>query len=360
MDREKWFWINNIPGIGNAKIRALLDAFGSPEEVFGSNRELLAQVALLNQEDIENILSAGNREQAHTSYENMKEKGVKCVFPYEEEYPTRLSELYDKPNILYYKGTLPDPNKKAVAIVGSRKCSNYGIGMTEEIARTLASYGVDIISGMALGVDRVAHEVAIRSGGLTYGVLAGGPEKCYPRQNYNLYMDILENGGIISEYGIGVDTVPGMFPLRNRIISGLCDAVIVVEAGKKSGSLITTNYALEQNRRVIAVPGRTTDFCSEGCNELIAAGAEMYLKPEQLLDSLGIFFDNHCDNKNNLVLAPDEKMLYSLLLDFTPRSLNTLMESLELSQSQVFTGLLELELKGLIREIGKNFYVRIG
>ena len=362
MDRGKWFWLNNIEGIGIAKIRELLNNFQDAENIYDLTKEDLWGHMYLSEQDKENLLSEAIKDKAAQKFEKLLASNVKCIFPFDAEYPGRLLELYDKPNILYYVGRIPPADRRSVAIVGSRNCSYYGESIARELAGLLAKHGVNVISGLAKGIDRSAHEGTVFMGGYTGAVLAGGPDKCYPKQNYNLYMDILQSGGgIMSEYGPGEATLPGMFPIRNRIISGLCEAVIVVEAGHKSGSLITANYALEQNRRILAVPGRIGDAGCEGSNELIAQGAETITSYEQFLELMELT-ETESGKKvsTNLTLANNEKVLYSLLLDFAPKSLETLSEESELPYSDVFEGLIGLEVRGLIKEIGKNFYVRIG
>lgn len=373
--RAYWYWLNNIPGIGNAKIRTLLAELDNPYNIFKTDTGSLSGLKILNKKDIENIISESVRNDIFKKYQRELDRGTQFVFPYEEKYPLRLKELYDKPYILYYKGKLPDNNKKNVAIVGSRNCSEYGRHVARELGRVLAAAGCNIISGLANGIDSEAHKGAVYIGGYTCGVLAGGVEHCYPPNNYNLYMDIINSGGVISEFPGDSVTRPGMFPLRNRIISGMTDAVIVVEAGKKSGSLITASTALSQNRDVYAVPGRLGDPTGIGCNELIAAGAMVITDYDSILEDLGIHnYDCkvNCDTEigsegnfernfkiNNIALAKEEKILYSLLLDFNPRSLETLICESSLSSEQVLTNLIGLEIKGIICEISKNFYVRV-
>lgn len=360
MRRKYWYWINNIEGIGNIKIRKLLEYAGEPSRVCDMNRSEFASIPSLTPKDIENLLSKELRKIIFEKYEKDIETGVKFVFPYEEHYPEKLNEIYDKPYILYYKGKLPDSKRKHIAIVGSRNCSEYGRYVAKELARVISHAGAEVISGLAYGIDSEAHRGAVLSGGVTYAVLAGGVEKCYPPDNYNLYMDIINTGGIISEYPGNSVTRPGMFPLRNRIISGISDAVIVVEAGHKSGSLITAMQALEQNRDVYAVPGRIGDSTGAGCNELIAEGAMVVTDFENILYSLGLKDVNYKKNiKNNIALASDEKMLYSLLLDFTPRSLEYLIKESKLKSEQVIRCLIGLEIKGVIKEISKNYYTRV-
>lgn len=359
-DRHIWFWINNIEGIGNAKIRHLLEVYKSPIEVYNAGKNSLFTIPSLNEKDIDNILSKELRKINEEKYEKHIEKGIKFVFPFENEYPKKLQELYDKPFILYYKGELPREDRPSVSIIGSRKCTEYGRYNARELGRILSLANVNVISGLAYGIDSEAHRGAVMAGQSTYAILAGDVNKCYPYSNYNLYMDIVGNGGIISEFGLNTPTVPGLFPLRNRIVSGLSDVVIVVEAGNKSGSLITVSHALNQNRLVYAIPGRINDPQSEGCNRLISEGANVIVSYNALLEELGLKTDkNKVYEKNIITLASEEKMLYSLLLDFVPKSLDTLIGLTEMSSGTVLTALLGLELKGYIKEISKNFYVRI-
>ncbi len=359
-NRQVWFWINNIEGIGNAKLRHLLEEFESPLEVYNAGRQSLSKVPSLNEKDIDNILNKDIRKINEERYEKHIEKGIKIVFPCEKEYPSRLKELYDKPFVLYYKGELPKEDRPSVAIIGARKCTEYGRYNARELGRILSLANVNVISGLAYGIDSEAHRGAVMAGGNTYAILAGDVDRCYPYSNYNLYMDIMRGGGIISEFGLGKATTSGMFPLRNRIVSGLSDVVIVVEAGNKSGSLITVSHALNQNRLVYAIPGRINDTQSEGCNRLIAEGAGVIVSYNELLEELGLTVSkNKVCEKNIIALASDEKMLYSLLLDFVPKSLDTLLELTGMSSGAIMTALLGLELKGYIKEISKNFYVRI-
>lgn len=360
MDRKYWFWLNNIEGIGNAKIRFLLEAFGTPEDVFWANVKHLSLVEGLTPKDVAQIQNLDNRKKQFRLFDKYITENLGIWFPTDEKYPQKLKEIYDKPQVLYSMGELPEENKMTIAIVGSRNCSAYGHSVAMELGRILGEKGVNVISGMAHGIDGAAHQGALLAGGKTYGILAGGVDKCYPQDHFNLYMDLIRRGGILSEYPPGTRTVPGLFPMRNRIISGLSDRVIVVEAGRRSGSLITANYALEQNRSVMAVPGRIGDRESMGCNDLIAQGAEIVLGYEELLEQLGIVRENAGDASFlHEGLASDEKMLYSLLLDFTSKSLESLIDESHMEPGCILTGLINLEIKGLIREIGKNFYIRL-
>lgn len=359
-NRRFWFWINNIEGIGNTKLRNIFEVFEKPENVFEASAKVLRQIPVLNEMDVANICNVEKRKNIFELFEKYIDKGIKFVFPCEEMYPKRLQELYDKPGILYYRGNLPKENSVNVSIVGSRRCTEYGKSVASEIAGLLAERGANVISGLALGIDSAAHRGALKVKGNTFAILAGSAYKCYPPSNHSLYMDIINSGGAISEFSPDTSTVPGMFPLRNRIISGMSDVVIVVEAAEKSGSLITVSHALEQNRQVYAVPGRIGDGFSTGCNRLIAEGADIVVSYDTLLEELGFSIIEEKNSENeNLCLAREEKMLYSLLLDFTPRSLDTILSLTGEEPGRVLRWLLGLELKGYIKEISKNFYVRI-
>ncbi|MGN0373881.1 MAG: DNA-processing protein DprA, partial [Butyrivibrio sp.] len=211
-ERKLWFWINNIEGIGNIKIRKLLEIFQTPRAVWEADRDKLMSISVINEKDADNIYDRDKRKHILERYYILEDKGIGFVFPWEKEYPGRLKELYDKPYILYYKGELPSDKLLSVGVVGARKCSEYGRYVAGELGRTLGMAGVNVISGLAYGIDSEAHRGTLMGGGRTYGVLAGGVDKCYPAGNFNLYMDILEQGGIISEFPPGTATVPGMFP----------------------------------------------------------------------------------------------------------------------------------------------------
>jgi len=265
--------------------------------------------------------------------------------------------LSSAPYALYVKGRLPAENKKTVAIIGARSCSPYGESMAREFAYKLAKAGVEIISGMALGVDSAGQQGALKAGGKSYAVLGSGVDICYPKEAFQLYMNLQNNGGLISEYPIGISPLKQHFPARNRIISGLADAVLVIEAKERSGSLITVDMALEQGKDVYALPGPINSALSQGCNRLIKQGAGLILSPEDLLEELGMGLPKMRDNKKRkkIVLETAEDMVYSCL-DFRPQNLNDIMEQTKMPVSQLLDILVSLELRGLIKEISKNYY----
>ena len=276
------------------------------------------------------------------------------------EYPEKLNNYSKMPEILFVKGRLPDRKKPSIAIVGARACSTYGRIQAFRYAKVLSSAGVQIISGMAYGIDAEAHKGALEGGTATYAVLAGGVDICYPAGNKALYERILrERGGIISEQPPGMRARNYFFPARNRIISGLADMVLIVEAREKSGSLITAQWALDQGKTVYAIPGPVNEELSIGCHKLIYDGAGIAYSPEILLRELGMNYENKVksDSKNDLGLASDLKLVYSCL-DLRPKSTDFLIQKTGLPPRQIGSLLLELKLSGLIREIGRHYYIK--
>lgn len=271
-------------------------------------------------------------------------------------YPDKLRVLTDSPKGIYVKGNLPDPKKPSVAIVGARMCSDYGQVQAYEIARYLSEHGVQIISGLARGIDGHAHQGALKGGTPTFAVLGCGLDTCYPRQHIGLWNQIQEeHGGILSEYPICTPPLKSYFPQRNRIISGLADLVVVIEAKKKSGSLITADCALEQGKTVYALPGRIWDELSYGCNYLIAQGAGILYSPECILEELHIDKNRNKQEKINFSLACDLKLVYSGL-GFEPKKLDDLSKELQIPSEKLAESLLKLELEGYIQQVRKNYY----
>lgn len=288
-----------------------------------------------------------------------QEKGIRYVSKQSEEYPDRLRNIINQPEGIYVLGKLPEKDEKLVAIVGARACSYYGESAARYFAGKLAEAGVGIISGMARGIDAAAHLGALEAGGKTYAVLGSGADVCYPKSNRELYERIRKQGGILSEYEAGTPPLAFHFPMRNRIISALSDRVLIAEARKKSGSLITADLALEQGKDVYAVPGGIFDPLSEGCNQLIAQGAAIAFSPEDLLKDMGIFTKNSEKKreKNNFSLATRQKLVYSHLC-LLPKSVDALGKEVELPVKELLPVLLELEMGGYVREVAKNHFIK--
>lgn len=290
----------------------------------------------------------------------MEEKfKIHCIDKNSSSYPKRLKELNGMPEKLYVKGRIPDDNLPSAAIVGARMCSAYGRMQAFRYAKVLSEYGVQIISGLAYGIDAEAHLGALEGKEATYAVLGNGVDICYPVRNQRLYERILSNsGGIISEYPEGVPVKKYHFPERNRIISGLADLVLVVEAKEKSGSLITAQCALDQGKTVYALPGSVQEELSKGCHRLIYDGAGIAYEPEVLLGEWGISVENMKKReKRKIGLASDLKLVYSCL-DLRPKNMDFLIDRTGFSPEKVSNLLMELEVLGLAREAGRHYYIK--
>ena len=283
-ERAFFHWLYNIEGIGRVTVRRLMDAVGSAERVFGLEEEKLGR--LLTPAQLKKLLTERRRTDIFQSYERLRREGIELYPASDPLYPRRLLPIPDRPEAIYVRGRLPDENTPAVAVIGARVCSAYGAYLAERFAACLAAAGICIISGLARGIDGIGQTAALKSGGTVCAVLGCGPDICYPPENRRLYEDVMRHGAVISEYPPGTPPRAGLFPQRNRIISGLADLVLVVEARQKSGTLITVDMALEQGKEVWAVPGRITDELSRGCNQLICQGASPALSPEALLEEL--------------------------------------------------------------------------
>lgn len=279
------YWLCSIPSVGNRSIKKLLECcHGNPMEVYLSSEALWKSV--LREKQAEQMKIAKERWDVVGEYEKLREKKIGFLTPEEQEYPGRLRNIPDAPYGIFYKGKLPEEDRLSVAIIGARDCSDYGRYVAAGLGEFLGQKGVQIISGMARGIDGISQEAALQVGGISIGVPGCGPDICYPAGNRRLYEKLVEQGGILSIYLPGEEPKPQNFPRRNAIVSGLADVVVVVEAREKSGTLITVDMALEQGRDVYVVPGRITDRLSDGCNNLLKQGAGIVLSPGDFYEEI--------------------------------------------------------------------------
>ena len=353
------YWLDNISGIGIAKKRYLLETTCGAEELYEMPVNHLKRINGLTEEEVQRIIKSRKEWNVDKEWFDLMGKGVGFVSLEQKNFPEKLRNIPDVPYALYYIGSLPEENRKSVAIVGARGRSIYGCEIAQNLSKCLAEHGVQVISGLAKGIDTDAHKGALEGQGNTYAVLGSGVDVCYPKENKYLYNKIIDTGGIISEYPPGTEPRPGFFPLRNRIISGLSDCVVVIEAKEKSGSLITADFAMEQGRDVYALPGRITDKLSMGCNQLIKQGAGIVQSVEDFLADLDIIAENTCaqiDFRKNL-LEKDERLVYSLI-DFHPIGLGTLVDKTSFSIAYLLEILKKLDSLGLVKETFTNYYVR--
>ena len=372
------FWFCALPSLSGRKKIHMKSIFPDPEEFYRRNpKELQKRCGLTDRETA--ALCEGQKLTAVELEKNMADciqKGINLICFEDKKYPGRLRNIYNPPYSLYVRGGLPCESVPAVAVVGARNCSVYGTRTAELIGMQLAKHGISVISGMALGIDGAGHRgalQALRTGGTkdaeqksdtgrtgkTYGILGCGADICYPACHRELYEELIREGGVISEYPPGVSPRAMFFPQRNRIISGLSDGVIVVEAREKSGALITADFSLEQGKEVYGVPGRISDPLSRGTNRLIRQGAGIFLSVEDFLKEMDIFtaFTEASDKKQKLSLEKSERLVYSCL-DLSPKNLDMLLAETMFSFPELMENLESLRKKGCILEVYHNYYIR--
>lgn len=364
-EERYWEWLCSVPRLYYPLRALLLEQFGGPGNIYDASEKALRCFA----ESVPSMTGAGNviaqliklrsPEQIAQLVHKREALGIKFISREHTDYPKRLRTLQDAPHGLFYRGELPDEEHPAVAIVGSRVCTHYGRQIAEQLAEQIAFAGGTVISGAAYGVDGAAQWKALEAGGTSCAIVGSGVEIYYPKKHSGLFQRLEQEGGVISEFPPGTQPIRTHFPMRNRIISGLSDVVVVVEARYGSGSLITADYALEQGRSVMAVPGRLDDELSRGCNALIAQGAGVILSAESFCEQ--IFPDYRQQKKRkalHITLAPSEKLVYSSL-GLHSKSLWELLECTSLSPAELSGCLLSLEQKGLAREVERNYYVKV-
>lgn len=353
---DEWLWMCSMPGFYRKDLSRLLQYFEEPEGIRQADEKQILMLPFLNEKQ-KSVLLSQKKTDPQEIRNKLGEKRIKFISCREEKYPQKLLQMSDYPYGIFYLGDLPGKEEKCVAVVGARMCTNYGRNVAAEIAGELAEHQISVVSGMAYGIDGTAQAACLDKKGKSYAVTGCGVDICYPADHRALYRQLEKQGGVISEYPPGTQVRPFHFPMRNRLISGLCDCIIVIEAKKKSGSLITADLALEQGRDVLAVPGRITDPLSEGCNQLISQGAGILTSIQDLRSCLG-FQDEIVkkEKKNNIKLASSENMVY-ICLDFRPKSLNEITEESGMPTEKVMSILTGLQIKGMVEEISKNYYV---
>ncbi|MCI8639601.1 MAG: DNA-protecting protein DprA [Coprococcus sp.] len=370
MEEEYYeYWFANVEGIRADRKRSIRKCIGSAKAIYNIEETILSAPLRENLSDreVSKIKESRKKKDWKKEYAHLAEKGIRFIPWHSPDYPARFDSLPGMPYALYLKGHLPKEERISAAIVGARRCSAYGERMTLEFAEALAEAGIQIISGMARGIDGFAHRGALNVGGMTCAVLGCGTDICYPREHKGLYQDLERKGGIVSEFPPGTPPLPSNFPARNRIISALADIVLVMEAREKSGSLITADLALEQGRDVYALPGPVTEELSRGTNNLIRQGAGILLNPQEMLDELGIQSKKEEEKegtdtdrkkgKNKIMLESIENLVYSKL-GLYPRNQEELLQEAHLAPQELAGILVSLELKGYISEVSKNYYIR--
>ncbi|MGD2186756.1 MAG: DNA-processing protein DprA [Desulfobacterales bacterium] len=358
-----WFCLKNVPGIGNHLFKRLLDRFKLPEMVFQAPKEELIQVEGISIRQAEAIQNFRTPDSVRRELDQINQKGHRVTTFADPDYPPLLREIPDPPPFLYVSGNL-EGSPKNIAVVGSRNATGYGISTTQKLCADLCAFHINIVSGMAIGIDTAAHEGALAGRGKTVAVLGSGLEKIYPAENRNLFKRICESGAVITEFSLNTEPDAHHFPIRNRIISGMSIGTVVVEATKKSGSLITARLAAEQNREVFAVPGSIQSFKSTGTHTLIKQGAKLVENAQDVLEELTAFIDAPKQTKHEdqisrteslSLLTPEELAVYKVLSPY-PEHIDMIVRKTTIEPGKLLSILLQLELNGMVNQLpGKRF-----
>jgi len=355
-DIHYYLGFNLVSGIGPTRLDRLIAFFGSLEDAWRADAGDL-MMAGLDGRTTEALLETRRKRDLQAEYERVLRAGVRILSRDDPTYPSLLRQIVNGPPLIYVRGTFHENDRWAVAVVGTRQCSTYGRDATHRLVADLAGAGVTIVSGLALGIDAVAHEAALQAGGRTLAVLGSGVDQIYPGQNRQLGQAVIGQGALVSEYALGTQPAAANFPARNRIISGLSLGVLVVEAAARSGALITVQFALEQDRDVFAVPGSIFSPKSEGPHRLIRDGATIVTRAEDVLEALNM--QNAVEQQAVAAAMPEtaEEVALLRLVEAEPRHIDAISRDSALALPVVSATLAMLELKGLIKQVGGMQYV---
>lgn len=375
----KHLWLNNIEGINVEDVIKLKQSLGNVWNIYDAGLRVIDGV--VGEYKARQIIKSKSDGRIIELYDRLSEKGISMLYPERSQYPEKLRNIHNPPQLLYIKGRIKNclnEYNKTIGVVGSRNPSTYGREICRYFSEKIAKDGFNIVSGLALGIDGIAHKAALDNGGYTVAVLGSGIDVAYPRTNIELYSRIVDNGAVISEYGLNVKPNPWQFPIRNRIISGLSDGVLIVEAKSGSGSLITAEHAAEQGRVVYAIPGRVMDKLNEGNNQLLREGAICATKPEDIIeDMVGISNyeksnekrtnsdkNNDCSlNENNDRdidktdnLTSDERVIIECL-SLEPVYIDEILQKTHFGVTKTISLLYVLEDKGYIKQPDRGYYI---
>jgi DNA processing protein len=359
-ERAYWVCLNTAPGIGPVRFQRLLELCGNARGAWEAN-DLELAAAGLERRTIDSMRRLRQRTTPEAISERLKKLGIQTLTLLDDEYPDNLRHVADPPPVLFVRGRLQSHDERAVALIGTRRATAYGRAVADRLSRDLTSAGVTVVSGLAKGIDTFAHHAAVHAGGRTIAVLGNGLDQVYPPENASLARKILETdaGALVSEFAPGIPPDAVNFPRRNRIISGLSVVTVIVEAGVRSGALITADFALEQGRDVLAVPGSIFSPASAGANDLLKQGATPVTCVDDILELLG---DTPAEASAEMAphmpeLGPDESTVWQAL-GGEPRHVDQLGQAVRMPAGQLSAALAMLELKGLARQVGSMLYTR--
>jgi DNA processing protein len=351
-----WVGLSTIPGIGRIRIYQLKEHFGSLKAAWEASEAGLRQAGL-DSRSVDSLLLLRSRIPLDAEMEKLERCKVRALSCEDPSYPSRLKEIYDYPPVLYVRGNLPLQSEPHLAIVGTRRPTIYGRQVTEELVTDLVRSNITIVSGLARGIDSVAHRTAIDAGGKTIAVFASGLDIVYPAENANLAQAVMEHGALVSEYPLGIRPKAENFPLRNRIMSGLSLGVLVIEAGERSGALITAHQAVEQNRDVFAIPGSILSPASKGTNRLIQEGAKLVCSGDDILVELNLTTIAQQLQIEEFQPASDIEAAITKQLSSEPCHIDEISRRSGLSMPEVSSTLAMLELKRIAKQVGNMNYV---
>ncbi|MGB8657005.1 MAG: DNA-processing protein DprA [Candidatus Zixiibacteriota bacterium] len=360
---KSWLALLTVPNVGPVRYVSLVKNFGSPEKVLSASEKELTQLPDIGPVIASNIRTKVLWEKAEEQLRLLDKHAIQIVAFKDESYPQNLLSIYDPPPLLFVRGQIRKEDQKAIAIVGCRFASVYGKRITERIGRELSQRGITVVSGLARGIDSIAHLSALKENGRTLAVFGSGLDVIYPPENKKLVEEIVKSGAIISEFPLGTKPDPPNFPRRNRLISGLSLGVVIVEAGARSGALLTAQCALEQNREVFAVPGNLGSKNSEGTNALIQQGAKLVTAVEDILDEFklkpgGERPDSPVHIQEDLSHLSEAESVVLKLLSDEPRHIDKIATQATVGLPLVLSALLSLELKGLAKQLSGKMFIR--
>jgi len=354
-DIKYWVGFNIIPGIGRVKFNQIEAYFSSFEDAWKAGPADLRHAGL-DAKSVRTINEWRPRISPETEMKKLEQCSIDVLTWHDSDYPARLKEIYDYPPVLYVKGSIIDKDEWCLAVVGTRRPTVYGRQVTDEIVTELSRSRITIVSGLARGIDSVAHKSALEAGGRSIAVMGGGLDSIYPAENANLARSITKNGALLSEYHPGMKPRPENFPRRNRIMSGISLGVLVIEAGKSSGALITANLALEQNREVFAIPGSILSPVSIGTNQLIKEGAKLVRAPLDILEELNLTAVAEQLEMKEIIPSSDTEALLLKKLGAEPVHIDEICRASGLPVSTVSSTMAMMELKGMVKQIGTMNY----
>ncbi len=362
MDRDQlqyWVALARVPQIGRARIALLEAHFGQLEDAWKASAAAL-QDAGLSGSTLSALLAARDKLSPAAEMEQLDRQGVLALTWHDDAYPAGLKEIFDRPPVLYVRGQLSAADAWAVAVVGTRRATVYGRQAAEELSEGLARNNVTVVSGLARGIDSIAHKTALKAGGRTIAALACGLDMVYPPENLNLAQEILEHGALVSDYPLGTQPRSEFFPRRNRIMVGLSLGILVVEGDLKSGALITARQALDENREVFAVPGSIYTPTFRGTNWLIQHGqAKLVTKVEDVLEELNLTMASHQMEAKEVLPADETEARILRFLSAEPIHIDDVLRTSGLEVAAVSSALAMLELKGMVRQVGNMSYVKV-